>query len=94
MFAALSENMDFFRDKLNLFIALAPVVKVDNCTSTIIKMKDNDMIDKITNKFQINEIFPSKGKNRNGAAFFHKVLPEISNLGIKLLCDDDPKEVN
>lgn len=51
MFAALSENMDFFRDKLNLFIALAPVVKVDNCTSTIIKMKDNDMIDKITNKF-------------------------------------------
>ena len=36
----------------------------------------------------------SKGKNNKAGAFFHKLLPELSNLGIKLLADDDPSEVN
>ena len=42
MFCALSENMEYFRGRINLFIALAPVVKVQNISSGIIrKMKDN-----------------------------------------------------
>jgi hypothetical protein len=36
---------------------------------------------------------PAK-KERKAAAFFHKMMPELSNLGIKLLCDDNPKELN
>lgn len=46
MFCALSENMDYFRDKINLFIALAPVVKVQNLSSGLIrKFKDNETIE-------------------------------------------------
>ena len=42
MFCALSENFDFFSERINLFIALAPVVKLDNCSSgLILKIKDN-----------------------------------------------------
>jgi hypothetical protein len=41
----------------------------------------------------IHELFPSN-KNRKVSSFFHKLLPEISNLGIKVLADDDPREVN
>jgi hypothetical protein len=37
MFAGMAENMDFFKAHMNLFIALAPVVRVDNCTSGILK---------------------------------------------------------
>jgi hypothetical protein len=45
MFAGLCENFDFFNSHINLFVALAPVVRLDNCSSGIIKMmKDNDNI--------------------------------------------------
>ena len=33
MFAALSENPDFFKPKMKGFIALAPVMRVNNCRS-------------------------------------------------------------
>lgn len=94
MFAALSENLDFFKDRLNVFVALAPVVKVESCSSGIIrKLKDNQKFEDMLNKYEMYEITPSK-KNNKAATFFHKILPEISNLGVKLLCDDDPREVN
>jgi lysosomal acid lipase/cholesteryl ester hydrolase len=95
MFAAIAENMDYFRPRLNLFIALAPVVRVDNCSSGLIKrMKDNDTFENMMIKMDMLELFPSKGKNRSSVAFMHKLLPEVSNLGVKLLCDDDPREIN
>lgn len=53
MFCALAENYDFFKEKMNLFIALAPVVRVDGCSSGIIKMmKDNENLEKMLMKFE------------------------------------------
>lgn len=92
---ALSENMEFFRSRLNLFVALAPVVRVDNCSSTLLsKMKDKEGLDKFLNKMEIYELFASNSGNRKSAAFLHKLLPEFNLLGIKLLSDDDTKEIN
>jgi hypothetical protein len=94
MFSALAENLDFFRAHMNVFIALAPVVRVDNCSSGLIKkMSDSDKLEKMIVKMGVQEVFPSS-KNRKAQAFFHKILPEISNMGLKLLADDDPREVN
>jgi len=43
MFAALSENQEFFRTKLNVAIMLAPVARVDRMTSaTLQKLKQNE----------------------------------------------------
>jgi len=40
---------------MNIFIALAPVVKMANCTSGIIKkMSDNENIEKMMRKMGIN----------------------------------------
>jgi hypothetical protein len=48
MFTAISEKFDFFKDRLNLFIALAPVVRIDKCSSGIInKMKNSNAIEKL-----------------------------------------------
>jgi hypothetical protein len=53
MFCALSENLDFFKERLNVFIALAPVVRVDSCTSGLIrKVKDNENIEKMLIKYE------------------------------------------
>jgi len=56
-------------------------------------LKENDSIENIMKKMDIHEIFPCPS-NRKSMSFMHKLLPEISNLGIKLMCDDDPREVN
>lgn len=94
MFTALAENHDFFKARLNIFIALAPVVRVDNCSSGLMKkLSDKDSLEKMIHKMDIHELFPSS-KNRKASSFLHKLLPEISNLGIKMLADDDPREIN
>ena len=42
MFSALSENSEFFRERVNLFVMLAPVTRVDRCqNSTIRNLADN-----------------------------------------------------
>jgi len=51
---------------MNIFIALAPVARVDSCSSGLIKkMKDNDMVEKTLKKLKVYELFPSKDKNNN-----------------------------
>lgn len=42
MFAALSKNPDFFRNKLNLAIMLAPVATVHNATAKFMKEQANN----------------------------------------------------
>ncbi len=37
MFAGLCTNSDFFNSKINLFIALAPVCRVDQCGSEMVQ---------------------------------------------------------
>jgi hypothetical protein len=95
MFCGLSENFEFFKKHMNLFIALAPVVRVDNCSSGIIKkMSENDIVEKTLKKFSIYELFPSKGKNNKAASFMHKLLPELGNLGVAMIADVNPKTIN
>ena len=66
MFCALSENLAFFKERMNLFIALAPVVRVDHCSSGLIKkIKDNNTLEKMLKKMKIYELMPSKGKNNS-----------------------------
>jgi hypothetical protein len=80
---------------MNLFIALAPVVRVDSCSSKlIVKMKNKDFIEKQLEKNEMFELFPSKGKNNSVTSFLHKLTPEIGKFGIKMLADDDPRQLN
>ena len=43
MFSALSEKNGNLEDKINLFIALAPVVKFDHCTDSFIQLLKNNV---------------------------------------------------
>ncbi|CDW91490.1 ab-hydrolase associated lipase region family protein [Stylonychia lemnae] len=94
MFCALSNNMDYFRSRLNLFVALAPVVKLDNCSNSLIKLvKDSKTIEQMMVKYGLYELTPLKS-NKKSVAYLHRLLPSISDLGIKLLSDEDTSEIN
>ena len=80
---------------MNVFIALAPVVRVDSCSSKLLKkLSDKDIVENTLRKFKMYELFPSKDKNNTFQSFFHKALPELGNFGVKMLSDDDPKTLN
>mmetsp|Transcript_43579 Transcript_43579/g.31810 ORF Transcript_43579/g.31810 Transcript_43579/m.31810 type:complete len:95 (+) Transcript_43579:5-289(+) len=94
MFCALAENLQFFKERMSVFVALAPAVHIKYCTSGLVKkMADSDQMEKLILKMDMLEVFPAE-KNRKATSFFHKLLPEVSNMGLKLLADDDPSSIN
>lgn len=44
MFAALATKPEFYRERINCFVALAPTVKLDNCESNIINLSVGNML--------------------------------------------------
>jgi len=59
MFVALAENYGNVRDKLNLYVALAPVVKIDNHKMNFLKTLVNhlDTIEETMWLFGFNELY-------------------------------------
>ena len=47
MFIGASMNNSYFKERINLFIALAPITRISHTTSTLMKLMASD-IDKIT----------------------------------------------
>ena len=51
MLSALSEDAEFFRERINLFIFLAPVARTDRCSAkTVRSMADNQTVMKLMRK--------------------------------------------
>ena len=64
MFSALCEDSEILEQKVNLFLALAPVVRVDNLSSGLIKkLSDNENLENLIVKMNIHELFPSSKNN-------------------------------
>ena len=59
MFAALSEKCEFYRDKINLFIALAPVATCHEAgAKKLQQIKDNETLVNLVQKKMGHELFP------------------------------------
>lgn len=59
MFCALAENIEFYREKLNLFVAYAPVVRLDNYSLGPFKIsKDTAKLQKLFKRLKIFEVTP------------------------------------
>ena len=57
IFAALIDNAEFFKPKINVAIMLAPVTRVDRMTcGSVHKLKDNDKLFELLEKTQGNEV--------------------------------------
>jgi len=51
MFSALAEDCEFFRERVNLFVMLAPVARVDRCKNTTVRTaSDNATFNKMLKK--------------------------------------------
>jgi hypothetical protein len=62
MFYAISKNQDYWEERLNIFVALAPVTRIDHCKSKVMKFVSNfmEIIFSIFNFFGIYHILGDK----------------------------------
>ena len=89
MFAAMSENLDFFKPKINLAIMLAPVARVDRLSSsTLQKLKDNKQLLDFFQKMG-PEMLPNPQIDGKVSSGFMK-MTGLHSFSIGLLSDEDP----
>lgn len=93
MFAAISLNPEFFKERLNLAVMIAPAVTVHNCTADL--LKDNADSEKLLSilKKMGPEMLPNPQIEGKLSATFQKILGH-GKFGIKMLSDSDPKLVS
>lgn len=89
MFAGLSTKPDFFAERLNLFIALAPVARIDKCHSAEVQksVKDPKLINLVIEKLGF-ELMP----DANASSELKGAVVALFSIGLatfKLVTDDD-----
>lgn len=88
MFSALSENSDWFRERINLFIMLAPVARCDRLANPTLKsFSENNVVLKMLKKMG-PELMPSPqvgGKFMSGLL----ALTRAANAGVSMVSDEN-----
>lgn len=93
MFAALTTKPEFYRERINCFVALAPAVKLDNCKSGIINMSvDNILVDQMI-KMAGPELFLEPEVEGKLKKLFMKIT-NIDDAAIDRLSDDHPSTIH
>lgn len=93
MFAALCDNQEFFKNKLNLAIMLAPVARVDRMTSaTLQKLKDNENARAFVEKLG-PEVMPSPNVEGKISSGFFKATG-LASFGVSIISDDNPNLIS
>lgn len=92
MFHGLSENMDYFENKINLFVALAPITKIPNTQSNTIQFASSqyrvlyDAID-LVNYW---EMLPDNWLDATVTSTFCNAITEFCVYLEEFFCTDDP----
>ena len=94
MFSGLTEQLDFYKNNIKLFVALAPVTRLNNLGSSFLNLLTNISIHKIMKKAKTYEICPHSEGTSNFLNFMEKNANGLTNFFIGLLSDSNSRECN
>lgn len=94
MFSGLIEKYDFYKNNIKLFVALAPVVRLNNLKSNLLKFIKKTSIHRILKKIGIYEILPYSKRKCNLLSYMQQNASSITNFFIKLISDSDSEKCN
>jgi len=94
LFSALTENLDYFKSKIKLFLALAPVGKTTNLDSPIYDLLDISQMDFIANSIGFTELFPYNEKLNKFTFKLFRSFPILAEFGIEIIGDKKSSEIN
>mgnify|MGYP001806788458 CR=1 FL=1 len=91
MFYALTTNEAYLKTKVNLFIALGPVMKLSHCKSGLIKLFASleTLIVDTCDLLGIYEFFPANWFDTGAMRLLCGTIPALCELGDFLVADED-----
>lgn len=91
MYWALSHNEDFFADKVSLFVALGPVMRLSHSKSSLINIfaQADTLIVDTCDLLGIYEFFPANWLTTGAMRLLCGTIPTLCELGIYLIADED-----
>jgi len=93
MFIALTMNLPYYQEKVNLFIALAPIARLDHTTSTLLKLiaSQVDFFEWVAvDVCGFYDMFPPNFMDNEVTALFCSILTPVCDAFLELFCDEDP----
>ena len=91
MWAAMSHQPDWFRDRISIFIAIAPVAQLQYMKSELLKfLASNSFAVDMFKYLHINEVFPSDYLTKAIFKTLWGYVPQICQFQLKLIADADP----
>ena len=92
MFIALSMNQEYIKEKVNVFVALAPIARLDHTMSKLLKLMAS-MLDEIefvvVDVLHFYDMFPPSFLDNQLTALFCDILQPICEAFLELFCDLD-----
>lgn len=93
---AMTRKLSYFQQKLSLYIALAPAVRMNDASSPLLNIVENNFAD-VLNLFGLvgqQEIFEADWMTTGSMRLLCTNIPQICELGVFLLSDDDLYLIN
>ena len=94
MFSGLVEKYEFYKNNIKLFVALAPIARLNHLGSTLLSVLSSISIHKLMKKAKAYEICPQSEGTSNFINFMNKNANGLTNCFIGLLSDSNSKEYN
>jgi pimeloyl-ACP methyl ester carboxylesterase len=94
LFAALTQKQEYFKERIKLYIALAPVARVFFLDSQLLKIMSTLRLDYFCNKLSFHELLCSDEKLWKATSWLMPKVPLICNLISNLLSDTDSHTCN
>lgn len=91
MYYALARNEAFFADKVSVFVALGPVMKLTHCKSSLLTLIANNdgLLIGTCSTLGIYEFFPANWVTTGAMRLLCGTLPGLCQLGNYLIADED-----
>jgi lysosomal acid lipase/cholesteryl ester hydrolase len=94
LFAGLTQSLEFFKSKIKLFIALAPVARVSNMTSLMLNLMKLLKIDLLFEKLAFYEVLAHDCKLEKFSSWIMPKIPLLCSLIINHLGDTSSSNNN
>ena len=94
LFAALTSQLEFFKKCIKVFIALAPVARLSNMSSTLLKLVQNCQVHKLFGAANACEMFPADNEAQEFNSYMNRHFSSFSNWGLGMISDDSTGKAN
>jgi pimeloyl-ACP methyl ester carboxylesterase len=94
LFAALTQQFEYFKKTIKLFVAMGPVARVYFLNSRMLRMMVRLKLDIICNKLNFKEMLSCDEKLSKATSWLLPKTPLMANMASELVCDHNSKACN